>query len=187
MSKHITKQEAEHETEHETERETEHDNDFIELIEAGFDEVAARMVASASSAAFLKQALPLAKWRGWVELGGEVWDCCVLDTEQRVLWLPGVGKARTNADGDGYGKGLLPDLFRHQENEDETQLVAFVLPENPDTCYGLTSEQFERICRKGVQALQQGVNLTEREHIVALKCAMIAANLTRAGLDVLID
>jgi hypothetical protein len=38
-----------------------------------------------------------------------------------------------------------------------------------------------------VQALYEGVNLTDRQREIAIKCAVITSGLTRIGLDALID
>ena len=67
------------------------------------------------------------------------------------------------------------------------ELLEFSIPGTQFTGRGMTTEQFELICRAYVQALYEKASLTERQREIAIKCAVLTAGLTRTGIDALID
>ena len=132
---------------------------------------------------------PFAKFRGQIELGGDPVDCYVLDTGERVISLRSTLKAMANVDtgklGDYIGVTAL-NPFINKENI-LGELRDFHIPGTQLRGKGITSDQFELICRAYVQALYEGAPLTDRQKEIAVKCAVITAGLTRTGLDALID
>jgi len=67
------------------------------------------------------------------------------------------------------------------------ETIRFAIPGTQWIAIGITTEQFELVCRGYVQALYEGAPLTERQREIAIRCAILAAALTRTGLDALVD
>lgn len=132
---------------------------------------------------------PFAKWRGQIDLGGDLLDVYVLDTKQRVISLRATVKAIANADSGDLAKFIGVSSLNGFINKDliVAQLMEFSIPGNPHKGLGLTTEHFELICRGYVQALHEKAPLTDRQKEIAIKCAVLTAGLTRTGLDALID
>jgi len=130
-----------------------------------------------------------AKWRGEIDLGGDVLDCYVLNDERRVIALGATVKAIANAESGDLAKFIGVSALNEFINKDLilAELIDFSIPGTQFKGKGLTTEHFELICRGYVQALYQGAPLTDRQREIAIKCAVITAGLTRTGLDALID
>lgn len=130
-----------------------------------------------------------AKWRGQIDLGGDQVDCYVLDTEQRVLSSGSVSKAIANVERgslqDYIGQKSLNTFIDKDKILQET--IRFSIPGTQFEGVGITTENFELICRGYVQALYKGAPLTDRQKEIAIKCAVLTSGLTRTGLDALID
>lgn len=134
-------------------------------------------------------ASPFAKYRGEVDLGGDMLDVYVLDTGQRVIALRSAVKSIASADSGDLGKFIgVAALKPYVDNEAiQGQLVEFNIPGTQFVAKGLTTEQFELIIRGYVRALSEKAPLTDRQREIALKCAMLTSGLTRTGIDALID
>lgn len=132
---------------------------------------------------------PFAKWRGQIDLGGDVLDCYVLDTGQRVIALRSAVKAIAEADSGDLAKFTGVSALKPFINNELilAELVEFSIPGTQFQGRGMTTEHFELICRGYVQALYQNAPLTDRQREIAIKCAVITSGLTRTGLDALID
>lgn len=166
------------------------DKKTIEPINADFDDVAKAMTPRAKVVAKGGNGeIPFAKWRGKIDLGGDELDVYVLNNEERVVAMRSAVTAITDTEGGDLetyigAKSLKPfidkDLFLEE-------LVQFSIPGTQFMGRGLTTAQFETVCRAYVQALYRGENLTERQKSIAIKCAVLTSGLTRTGLDALID
>lgn len=132
---------------------------------------------------------PFAKWRGQIDLGGDLLDCYVLDTEQRVIALRSAIKSIAGTDSGNLGNYIGVAALKPFLNSDLIlgELIDFSIPGTQFRGSGMTTEHFELICRGYVQALYQNAALTERQREIAIKCAVITSGLTRIGLDALID
>lgn len=132
---------------------------------------------------------PFAKWRGNIDLGGDELDVYVLDTKQRVIALRSAVRAMTSVDSGKLGNYIGVSALKPFINSDLIlgELLEFSIPGTQFKGMGLTTEQFELICRGYVQALYEGAQLTEKQRETAIKCAVLTAGLTRTGLDALID
>lgn len=132
---------------------------------------------------------PFAKWKGQIDLGGDVLDCYVLNTEQRVIALRSAVKTIADAASGDLAKFIGVSSLKPFINSDLilAELVEFSIPGTQFSGRGLTTEHFEMICRGYVQALYQSAPLTDRQREIAIKCAVITSGLTRTGLDALID
>jgi P63C domain len=132
---------------------------------------------------------PYARWRGQIDLGGDLLDVYVLDGGQRVISLRATIKSIASTDsgnlGSYIGSNNLKPFIDHDKIAGE--LLEFSIPGNPVKSLGLTTEHFELICRGYVRALYEKAQLTERQREIAIKCAVLTAGLTRTGLDALID
>ncbi|MDF2620220.1 MAG: hypothetical protein K0S00_2879 [Xanthobacteraceae bacterium] len=134
-------------------------------------------------------ALPFAKWRGKIDLGGNELDCYVLNDETRVLSSGSTTKAIANIERgslqDYIGQKSLNPFIDKDKILQET--VRFTIPGTQWAAIGITTEHFELICRGYVQALYEGASLTDRQREIAIRCAMLTAGLSRIGLDALVD
>lgn len=132
---------------------------------------------------------PFAKWRGRIELGEDELDVYVLDTGERVIDERSAAKAITGGDRSELRRSLADSALRPYVNGGLVLdgLRDFAVPARGDRTTGLTTEQFELICRVFVQALYDGAPLREGQRRIAVKCAVLAAGLARTGLDALID
>lgn len=132
---------------------------------------------------------PFAKFRGQIELGGDPVDCYVLDNGDRVISLRSTIKAMADVDSGSLGDYIGVKSLNAYINKELVlaELREFNIPGTQLKGKGMTSDQFEIICRAYVQALYEKAPLTDRQREIAVKCAIIAAGLTRTGLDALID
>jgi len=134
-------------------------------------------------------ALPFAKWRGRLDLGGNDLDCYVLDDETRVLSSGSTTKAIADVERgslqDYIGQKALKPFIPVEQILQET--IRFTIPGTQWAAIGITTEHFELICSGYVQALYEGANLTERQREIAIRCAVLTTGLTRTGLDALVD
>lgn len=132
---------------------------------------------------------PFAKWRGHIDLGGDLLDVYVLDGGQRVISLRATIKSIASTDSGNLGSYIGTNNLKPFIDHDKIagELLEFSIPGNPIKGLGLTTEHFELICRGYVRALYEKAQLTERQRDIAIKCAVLTAGLTRTGLDALID
>ncbi|WP_313233983.1 P63C domain-containing protein [Delftia acidovorans] len=149
----------------------------------------ARWKRSGTIEAEVSEGGPFAKWKGVLDLGGNPLDCYVLNTGQRVIALRGAIKAIANADSGDLAKFIGVAPLNPFINKDLVlaENLQFSIPGTQLKGHGLTTENFELICRGYVQALYEGAKLTDRQKQIAIKCAVLTAGLTRTGLDALID
>ena len=132
---------------------------------------------------------PFAKFRGQIALGGDPVDCYVLDDGRRVLSLRAIMIAITNVDAGNLGDYLGVKALKPFIDKEKIlgELPEFHISGTQLRGKGVTSDQFEEVCRAYVQALHEGKALTDRQREIAIKCAVITSGLTRLGLDALID
>lgn len=132
---------------------------------------------------------PFAKYAGILKLADTELDVYVLDTGHRVIALRGAVKAIANADSGDLAKHIGVSSLKPFIDKEKilAELIEFSIPGTQMKGLGLTSEQFETICRGYVQALYQNAPLTDRQKEIAIKCAVLTTALTRTGLDALID
>lgn len=163
--------------------------DLIEPIDASFEDVAGAIAPRTTPADILASGMPFAKWRGKIDLGGDELDVYVLDTEDRVIALRSAVRSIANADSGDLAKFIGVSSLKSFINSDLilSELIEFSIPGTQFTGRGMTTEHFELICRGYVQALYEGANMTDRQRVIAIKCAVLTAGLTRTGLDALID
>lgn len=131
---------------------------------------------------------PFAKYPGQIDLGGDPIEVYVLDTGVRVLSVRSFLRTIANREGGNLAEyigihGLKPFIDSDLLAAGTTE---FNIP-GSSKGRGLTTEQFELICRAYIKALYEGTLSTERQKEIAIKCALIVSGLTRAGLDALID
>ncbi|WP_245232761.1 P63C domain-containing protein [Thiorhodococcus minor] len=133
--------------------------------------------------------LPVAKWRGQIDLGGEELDVYVLNDETRVLSSGSTTKALANVERgslqDYIGQKALNTFIDKEKVLQES--IRFSIPGTQWVGLGITTEHFELICRGYVQALYERAPLTDRQKDIAIKAAVLTSGLTRTGLDALID
>ena len=132
---------------------------------------------------------PFAKWKGQIDLGGDLLDCYVLDTGQRVIALRSAIRSFAGIESGNLGKYIGVSGLKPFINSDLIlgELSEFSIPGTQFRGNGMTTEHFELICRGYVQALYQNSPLTDRQREIAIKCAVLTSGLTRTGLDALID
>ncbi len=133
--------------------------------------------------------LPFAKWRGKIDLGGDELDVYVLNSGQRLLALRSAINSIAGKDSGNLASYIETTALKPFVNSDLIlgELLDFSIPGTQFIGRGMTTEHFEIICRAYVQALYEGVSLTERQREIAVKCAVLTAGLTRTGIDALID
>ncbi|WP_255011843.1 P63C domain-containing protein [Roseovarius sp. M141] len=175
------------------------DKKVIEPIPASFDDVAGAMVAQQGEAhaqgpgkgnkEFADPDLPVAQWRGQIDLGGAEIDCYVLPDGTRLLASSSAAMAISEVDRanlkDYAGQKALNPFIDIEKILKETR--KFSIPGTQWPAAGITTEHFELICRGYVQALYEGAALTDRQREIAIRCAVLTAGLTRIGLDALVD
>lgn len=130
-----------------------------------------------------------AKWRGKIDLGEAPLDCYVLDDTTRVISLSATMRSIASVDtgklGDYIGVSSLKPFINKEKVLGE--LIEFSIPGNQKKTLGITTDNFELVCRGYVQALYQKAPLTERQRDIAIKCAVLTSGLVRTGLDALVD
>ncbi|WP_082449295.1 P63C domain-containing protein [Sphingomonas sp. Leaf67] len=135
------------------------------------------------------ESLPVAQWRGKLDLGGDELDVYVLSTGERVVAMRSAVRSITQTDGGDLATYIGASSLKSYLNKDLIleQSLHFSIPGTQFAGRGITTEHFELICRGYVQALYEGAPLTDRQKEIAIKCAVLTAGLTRTGLDALID
>lgn len=133
--------------------------------------------------------LPVGRWPGELEVGGERLPVYVLDDGRRVIsrtaatvYLTGIEKQGTLERYIGVEnlKPYLPADFTEQ-------LVAFTLPEVTNKeIRGLTADSFLTVCRAYAQARDEGA-LSERQAEIAKQASIFLTACSRIGLLALID
>lgn len=134
--------------------------------------------------------IPIAKWPGELDLGGEPVACYVLDNGERVIATRSAIKAFAGADSGNLGNYIGVSALKSHLNSDLILggLIEFSIPGTQFRGNGLTTANFELILRSYVTALYQNPgDLTDRQREIAIKCAVITAGLVRTGLDALVD
>ncbi len=132
---------------------------------------------------------PFAKYSGTLKLADTDLEVYVLDTAQRVISLRATVKAIADVDTGKLGKYIGAQTLKPFIDSEKILglLVEFSIPGTQMKGLGLTSEQFESICRGYVQALYKNAPLTDKQREIAIKCAVLTTALARTGLDALID
>ncbi|MBT9137156.1 MAG: hypothetical protein DDT34_02243 [Firmicutes bacterium] len=165
---------------------------LIEPIDATFDDVAKAMVAPVHGLTVAVTKMPespFAQWLGRLDLGGEIIDCYVLDTGERVLALRSAVKALSGTDSGKLGDYIGVSSLKPFIDSDLVlgELVEFSIPGTQFKGSGLTTANFEMVLRAYVRALYEKAELTDRQREIAVKCAVLSAGLIRSGLDALVD
>ncbi|MFG6563577.1 P63C domain-containing protein [Sulfitobacter sp. 1A13421] len=175
------------------------DEKTTEPTEAALDDVAGTLVSvdekyqpqgpGKGNKEFSDPSLPVAQWRGQLDLGGAEIDCYVLPDGTRLLASSSAAMAISEVDRanlkDYAGQKALNPYIDIERVLKETR--KFSIPGTQWPASGITTEHFELICRGYVQALYEGAPLTERQREIAIRCAVLTAGLTRTGLDALVD
>lgn len=163
--------------------------DVIDPIDASMEQIVDKTASIKDMPQELIDRLPFAKWRGTIDLGGNGLDCYVLNDGRRVLSSGSTTKAIANVERgslqDYIGQKALNSFIDKDKILQET--IRFTIPGTQWVAIGITTEHFEIICRGYVQALYERAMLTDRQHEIAVKCAVLTAGLTRTGLDALVD
>lgn len=134
--------------------------------------------------------VPVAKWRGELDLGGAPVECYVLDNGERVIATRSAIKAFADADSGNLGNYIGVSALKPHLNSELVlgELIEFSIPGTQFRGNGLTTTNFELILRSYVTALYENpADLTDRQRDIAIKCAVITAGLVRTGLDALVD
>ena len=138
---------------------------------------------------FADPTLPVAQWRGQIDLGGAEIDCYVLPDGTRLLASTSAAMAISEVDRanlkDYAGQKTLNPFIDINKILNETR--SFAIPGTQWPASGITTEHFELICRGYVQALYEKAPLTDRQREIAIRCAVLTAGLTRTGIDALVD
>lgn len=138
---------------------------------------------------FADDTLPVAQWRGQIDLGGVEIDCYVLPDGTRLLASSSAAMAISEVDRanlkDYAGQKALNPFIDINKILSETR--SFAIPGTQWPASGITTEHFELICRGYVQALYEKAPLTDRQREIAIRCAVLTAGLTRTGIDALVD
>lgn len=163
--------------------------DVVEPISDSLENVVDKVIGIKDISPEELAQLPFAKWRGKIDLGGNDIDCYVLSDGTRVLSSGSTTKAIANVERgslqDYIGQKALNPYINHEKVLQET--IKFSIPGTQWAAIGITTEQFELVCRGYVQALYEKAKLTDRQKEIAVRCAVLTAGLTRTGLDALVD
>ena len=145
-------------------------------------------------------AIPVARWRGDLNIVGMEVPCYVLDDGQRVIGRTSATELLTGIKGGGalekYVGVRALEPFISKENLLE-RLVPFRLPEVAGldrAVKGLPAELMIEVCQGFVAALQFSLDpkseyprLTERQQQMAIKASMFLSACAKLGLVALID
>lgn len=144
--------------------------------------------------------LPVAAYRGVLNLVGPEIPCYVLDNGQRVIGRTSATEMLTNIKGGGglekyIGVKSLKPFIDHDSVLE--RMVAFRLPEVEGlgrAVKGLSADLLIEICRGFVDAMNASNDpnspypqLTERQMQMAMRASMFLAACAKVGLDALID
>lgn len=172
---------------------------IIKPINATFENVAGAMIVAdevkhnqgpgKGNKEHADHTLPVAQWRGQIDLGGAEIDCYVLPDGTRLLASTSAAMAISEVDRanlkDYAGQRALNPFIDINKILNETR--SFAIPGTQWPASGITTEHFELICRGYVQALYEKAPLTDRQREIAIRCAVLTAGLTRTGIDALVD
>jgi hypothetical protein len=143
--------------------------------------------------------LPVAKYKGFLDIMDLQIPCYVLDDGQRLI-----GRVATTEMLSGFkGQGDLEGYLRSQNlqpyiNKDEVvaRMVSFSLPEVEQLgrdVKGLPTDLLIDVCRGLVAAMEASqkeppeVKLTTRQIYMAVKASMFLVSCAKVGLDALVD
>lgn len=86
-----------------------------------------------------------AKWKGQIDLGGDVLDCYVLNTEKRVISLRATVRSIAEVDNSDLAQMIGVSSLKSFINKDLilAELVEFSIPGTQLKGLGLTTEHFE--------------------------------------------
>lgn len=144
--------------------------------------------------------LPVARWRGMLNLVGVDVPCYVLETGQKIIGRTSATEALTGIKGGGAlekyiaVKALEPFIDAASVLE---RLVPFRLPEVEGlnkAVKGLPAELMIELCQSFVAALQSSFDplsphpkLTDRQRSMAINASMFLSACAKVGLEALID
>ena len=143
--------------------------------------------------------LPIAQYKGVLELGGPEIPCYVLDNGMRVVSRTALTIFLTNVPMGGPLETYLDTTALKpfiNMNDFEERLVAFCLPEVEGmgkNAKGLPTDLVIDVCRGFVSAIEanisdpKGHKLTKRQAEIAIKASSLLAACAKVGLDALID
>ncbi|HEY6189590.1 MAG TPA: P63C domain-containing protein [Pyrinomonadaceae bacterium] len=145
------------------------------------------------------ESLPVAKWKGVLDIMGKELPCYVLDNEQRVIGRVAATEMLSGfprqGDLEGYlrSENLKPFIDKDMV---VARMVSFRLPEVEQLgreVKGLPADLLIEVCRGLVVALEASqrnppeVKLTPRQISMAIKASMFLVACAKVGLDALID
>lgn len=132
---------------------------------------------------------PFAKFRGQLDLAGNLIDVYVLDTGDRVLSMRGAVKAMTNQDAGNLVEYISVQGLKEFIDKDLALVGTkeFFIPGTQFRGRGITAEQFEAILTGYVKALHAGKLNTERQREIATTCAILSTAFLRIGIIAQID
>jgi P63C domain len=132
---------------------------------------------------------PFAKFRGQIDLSGNIVDVYVLDTGERVLSMRGAVKAMTGQDAGNLVEYISIQGLKDFINKDLVLVGTkdFFIPGTQFRGRGITAEQFEAILTGYVQALNAKTLTTDRQREIAITCAILSTAFLRVGIIAQID
>lgn len=132
---------------------------------------------------------PFAKFRGQLDLAGNLIDVYVLDTGDRVLSMRGAVKAMTNQDAGNLVEYISVQGLKDFIDKDLVlvETKEFFIPGTQFRGRGITAEQFEAILTGYVKALHAGKLNTDRQRQIATTCAILSTAFLRVGIIAQID
>jgi hypothetical protein len=132
---------------------------------------------------------PFAKFRGQLDLGGNLVDVYVLDTGERVISMRGAVKAMTSQDAGNLVEYISIQGLKDFINKDLVLVESkdFFIPGTQFRGRGITAEQFEAILTAYVKALNAGTLTTPRQREIAITCAILSTAFLRIGIIAQID
>ncbi len=144
--------------------------------------------------------LPIAHWRGMLNLVGVDVPCYVLDTGQKIIGRTSATEVLSGIKGGGAlerylsAKALEPFIDKDSVLE---RLVPFRLPEVEGldkAVKGLPADLMIEVCQGFVAALQASfdpnfphLRITDRQREMAIKASMFLSACAKVGLEALID
>jgi len=160
--------------------------DKIEPIPDSFENVVS---AITNAPVVTTSAMPFSKFSGTIDLGGKQIDCYILDTGDRVISLSAAVRSLTGTESGKLGNYIEIEGLKSFINSDKVagEIIAFLIPGNPNPAKGIKAEVFVEICDAYVKALEAGSLKTDRQKSIALACAILLASCAKVGLIALID
>ena len=132
---------------------------------------------------------PFAKFRGQLDLAGNLVDVYVLDTGERVISMRGAVKAMTGQDAGNLVEYISIQGLKDFINKDLVLVESkdFFIPGTQFRGRGITAEQLEAILTAYVKALNAGTLTTPRQREIAITCAILSTAFLRVGIIAQID